>query len=198
MLHDRDLSEEREKAPMPIASAPDIADGGVPAAAAAHEVVAVVLERYGRIALFKRSRSVQHDRGLWHCITGYIDPGASPQQQALVELHEETGLTSMDLSHFEERAPLLLADDSGNPWLVHTFKAVTTRRQLCINEEHDTYRWTAPAKVSRFINRVEWLDLTLNAALQQDQDHPTPQHPDATRTGTSERRRRGNGLRADQ
>jgi 8-oxo-dGTP pyrophosphatase MutT (NUDIX family) len=184
---------------MPIAYAPDIAAGGIPTAAAAHEVVAVVLEHHGRIALFKRSRTVQHDRGLWHCITGYIDAGASPQQQALVELNEETGLTPVDLSRFEKRASLLLADDSGNPWLVHTFKAVTTRRRLCINEEHDTYRWTAPAKVSRFTNRVEWLDLTLNAALQQDQGHPTPKHPDRTRTGTSERRRRrGNGLRADQ
>ena len=41
-------------------------------------VVAVVVEWRGRIALFKRSQSVGHERGLWHCITGYLEPGVPP------------------------------------------------------------------------------------------------------------------------
>ncbi|MFE4833584.1 hypothetical protein ACFRAU_02755 [Arthrobacter sp. NPDC056691] len=37
---------------------------------------------------------------------------------------------------------------------MHTFTAVSKRRRLTINDEHDAYRWTVPAKISRFSNRV--------------------------------------------
>jgi 8-oxo-dGTP pyrophosphatase MutT (NUDIX family) len=129
------------------------------------EVVAVVLEHHGRIALFRRSLGVRHDRGLWHCITGYLEAGVSPEQQALAELHEEAGVTLDQLSDFEHRASFDLTGRNGDLWLVHTFKAVTGRRRLLINEEHDKYRWTSPAKVRRFSNRVEWLGHVLDAAL---------------------------------
>jgi 8-oxo-dGTP pyrophosphatase MutT (NUDIX family) len=135
-------------------------------------VVAVIVERHGRIALFRRSQSVGHDRGRWHCITGYLEPGASPEEQAFVELREETGLTEVDLTDFRLGTPLLLTDHSGDPWLVHTFTAVTPRRRLSINDEHDDFRWTAPSKVRRFSNRVVWLDQVLEAA-QATADHGT-------------------------
>ncbi|WP_395399380.1 NUDIX domain-containing protein [Arthrobacter sp. UC242_113] len=128
-------------------------------------VVAVVVEWRGRVALFKRSQSVGHERGLWHCITGYLEPGVSPRQQALVELEEEAGLTPQELAGFESGEPLLISDDGGNPWLVHTFTAVSTRRRLVINDEHDAYRWTAPSKISRFSNRVPWLDAVLQGVM---------------------------------
>lgn len=135
-----------------------------PAECPPRAVVAVIVERHGRIALFRRSQSVGHDRGRWHCITGYLESGASPEEQAFVELREETGLTENDLTDFRPGAPLLLTDHRGDPWLVHTFKAVTPRRRLAINDEHDDFRWAAPSKVRRFSNRVAWLDQVLEAA----------------------------------
>lgn len=134
-----------------------------PAECPPREVVAVIIEWRGRIALFRRSQSVGHDRGRWHCITGYLESGASPEEHALVELREETGLTDNDLFDFRHVAPLLLADHEGNPWLVHTFTVVTSRRRLMINDEHDAFRWAAPSKISRLSNRVEWLDQVLDA-----------------------------------
>ncbi|MGY3565441.1 NUDIX domain-containing protein [Sinomonas sp. RB5] len=132
----------------------------------AREVVAIVLEHHGRIALLRRSRAVHHDRGLWHCVTGYLDPGTAPRQQALLELYEETGLTGAEIV-LEPCGPLVLPDRGGDRWLVHAFKASTTRRRLRMNEEHDAYRWAKPAKVRRFSNRVEWLDAVLGAALHR-------------------------------
>ncbi len=129
-------------------------------------VVAVVIEWRGRVALFRRSPSVGHDRGLWHCITGYLEPGTTPRQQALTELEEETGLGLGDLAEFRPGEPLLIPDQDGNPWLVHTFRAVSTRRRLTLNDEHDALRWSAPAKISRFSNRVTWLDAVLQAAAR--------------------------------
>ncbi|MFE5838132.1 hypothetical protein [Arthrobacter sp. NPDC056493] len=47
---------------------------------------------------------------------------------------------------------------------MHTFTAVSKRRRLTINDEHHAYRWTVPAKISRFSNRVPWLDTVLQGA----------------------------------
>ena len=131
--------------------------------AAGHAVVAVVIEWRGKIALLKRSRSRHHDRGLWHCITGYLAPGASPKQQALEELLEETGLHAAHLLDLRAGPKLVINDDNADPWLVHTFTALTSRRRLEIDWEHDSFRWTAPEKVKRFGNRVSWLDHVLHA-----------------------------------
>ncbi|MGO4470817.1 NUDIX domain-containing protein [Arthrobacter sp. 2RAF6] len=130
-------------------------------------VVAVIVRWRNRIALFRRSQTVGYDRGRWHCITGYLEPGASPEDQACVELREETGLTQNDLIGFRQGAPLRLLDQEGNPWLVHTFTAVTERRRLTINDEHDGFRWAEPSRVKRFSNRVPWLDQVVEAANDQ-------------------------------
>jgi ADP-ribose pyrophosphatase YjhB (NUDIX family) len=128
------------------------------------EVVAIAVEWRGRVGLFRRSSSVAHDQGLWHCITGYLEPGATPAQQALTELHEETGLGVVDLESLVEGDVLELADSDGHTWTVHTFRAVTTRRRLVLNEEHDAYKWVDVRAVPRFANQVGWLATVLAAA----------------------------------
>jgi ADP-ribose pyrophosphatase YjhB (NUDIX family) len=127
-------------------------------------VVAVVLEWRGRIALFRRSQAVRHDRGLWHCVTGYVEHGVSPERQALDELFEETGLGIADLARLQAGGVLSLRDSSGQIWWVHTFRAVTVRRKLTLNWEHDAYRWTAVRKVARFDGQVDWLRQVIQAS----------------------------------
>ena len=149
-------------------------------------VIAVVIEWRGRLALFRRSESVGHDRGLWHCITGYLEPDATPRQQALMELEEEAGLSLGDLTDFQPGEALLIADQFGNPWLVHTFRALSTRRRLTLNDEHDAYRWCRRAKISRFSNRVTWLDPVLQAAARDagmEAPYPSPAQPAAGQPG---------------
>lgn len=140
-----------------------------------HVVIAAVVQCRGRIALFRRGRGLGHDSGLWHCITGFVEAGATPEQQTLEELLEETGLQATDLLDLRQGPDLVVADDSGTPWLVHTFTALTSRRRLKINWEHDSYRWTAPNKVKRFTNRVRWLDNVLDATGHCPSTVPTPQ-----------------------
>lgn len=131
---------------------------------ASNTVVAVVLRHNGKIALFKRSRRVAHDGGLWHCITGYVETGKSPSQQALDELREEAGLETASLTKLDAGPDLIMDDRRGQPWLVHTFVATTSQRRLRLDWEHDSYRWTSPCKVKRFTNRVSWLDRVLAVA----------------------------------
>lgn len=133
------------------------------APAPGHRIVAVMVECHGRVALLKRSQAVRHDKGRWHCVTGYLEAGATPQQQALEELYEETGLQLVDLSQLDAGETLTLVGDDGVPWRVHTFKAVTTRRRLEINWEHQAYRWTPLRRLGRFDGRVEWLGDVIRA-----------------------------------
>jgi 8-oxo-dGTP pyrophosphatase MutT (NUDIX family) len=144
-------------------------------------VVAVAVMWRGRIGLFRRSTSVAHDQGLWHCITGYVEAGVSPPAQALVELHEETGLIAVDLESLDEGEVLELADSQGELWRVHTFRATTSRRRLVLNHEHDSYRWVQLRAVARFSNRVCWLGEVLSAA---GVDHAGPPGHPRTRTPT--------------
>jgi 8-oxo-dGTP pyrophosphatase MutT (NUDIX family) len=124
-------------------------------------VVAIVVECRGKIALFRRSRHLGHDRGLWHCITGFVEVGIPPGQQAVRELFEETGLQPKDLIEFREGPALVIKDLLETPWLVHTFIVLSNRRRLTIDWEHDAYRWALPGKTRRFSNRVSWLDTVL-------------------------------------
>lgn len=144
-------------------------------AAERRTVVAVVVEWRGRIGLFRRSQSVHHDCGRWHCITGYVEPHHSPDQQALEELTEETGLRVIDIQGLYRGDVLHLDDHAGNRWVVHTFRAVTQRRRLRINWEHDSYRWVAPRALTRFNNRVAWLDdVVIATARSADHGHSHP------------------------
>jgi 8-oxo-dGTP pyrophosphatase MutT (NUDIX family) len=136
------------------------------AAPSTRVVVAVVLTRRGRIGVFRRSAAVAHDRGAWHCITGYVDDGVSPTQQALAELHEETGLRSADLTTLVPCGILQLPDAEGNLWDVYVFGADTDLRRLRLNEEHDAYRWVRASDVARYMNRVSWLDTVIQATTR--------------------------------
>lgn len=129
------------------------------------DVVAVVLGWRGRIGLFQRSQLVQHDKGRWHCVTGYVEDLATPdgpRLQALCELYDETGLTAGDLSEFAA-GPVLDLEGGGRSWRVHTHWAATTKRRLTLNWEHVRYRWVPPGAVARFDGSVSWLTDVLGA-----------------------------------
>lgn len=89
-------------------------------------IVAVVLWHRGRLALFQRSFRVRHDTGLWHCVTGYLEPGSPPREQALEEIREEAGLTGSELSGWVVPAPISAFVHV--PWLNDIVRATGTTR----------------------------------------------------------------------
>lgn len=146
------------------AGAQSLNESGRPRAQGPRQVVAVILMWRGRIGLFKRSGSVQHDAGLWHCITGYLDADSDPVRQAIQEIWEETLLPARALERLTAGPTLRLADPRGGPdWTVHTFLACTSQRRLTLNWEHKAYRWVRPGKLSQFDGQVAWLTDVLRA-----------------------------------
>jgi len=149
-------------------------------------VVAVLLWHDGELCLLRRSQRVGSDPGLWHCITGYLEPGASPEGQARTELYEETGLSADRLDSLRAGGSFVLAGSDGTLWTVHLFTAVARTRALGLNWEHDAYRWVDPSVVPA-PDQVPWLPHVLAANVgpttTPDRTGRRPWPPVRTRAG---------------
>jgi 8-oxo-dGTP pyrophosphatase MutT (NUDIX family) len=116
-------------------------------------VVACLLLRNGRIALFRRSQTVGSGRSLWHCITGYLDEGADALGAAEQELLEEAGLTTSDVRLI--RGPTVVELTAAKTrWVIHTFVFGTSISQPRLNWENTEHRWLPPSALS--MGQCEW------------------------------------------
>jgi len=108
-------------------------------------VVACILRHAGRIALLKRSQAVGSAPGRWHCVTGFVEEGIGPLDQALTELDEETGLASDAMRLVAAPPPLRIERPAqGWVWVIHPFLFETASPELRLDWEHDEYRWIDP------------------------------------------------------
>lgn len=74
------------------------------------------------LLLVRRSDRVRTYRGHWAAISGYLEAGATPLEQACQELREELGLGEDDVDLVRIGEPLTFTDDSiGVTWMVHPF-----------------------------------------------------------------------------
>lgn len=88
---------------------------------------------------------MQSDRGLWHCVTGFLAPGSSPRTQILIELREELGLLPEEIRSLRSGAVLRLAAGD-SLWIVHTFEIGTPERDFQLNWENDGVVWLSPGE----------------------------------------------------
>jgi ADP-ribose pyrophosphatase YjhB (NUDIX family) len=112
-------------------------------------VVACILRHGGRICLFKRSAAVGSAQGRWHCISGFLDAGVEPLDQAMVELAEETGLEGDALRLMASPAPIRIPRPSqGWVWVIHAFLFETGTAEMRLDWEHEEYRWIEPTELA--------------------------------------------------
>lgn len=90
-----------------------------------HVVTNFVLRRdrgQDELLLVQRSARVRTYQGAWAGISGYVEPGVTPLDQAYTELSEEAGLSRQDLRLLRVGEPLTFRDESlGQSWVVHPF-----------------------------------------------------------------------------
>ena len=120
------------------------------------EVVACLLSHDDRYLLLKRSREVSSDRGQWHCVTGFCEPGVDPVEQAVREVQEETGMPR-HLVQLVRRIPLRLPGDDGT-WTVHAFHFDCATDDVTLNWENDEAMWLSDPAASG-LETVPWLDI---------------------------------------
>jgi ADP-ribose pyrophosphatase YjhB (NUDIX family) len=112
-------------------------------------VVACFLRHGGKICLLKRSQSVGSSPGRWHCVTGFLEPGVQPLDQALTEIAEETGLVGETVRLIGAPAPLRMERPSqGWVWVVYPFLFESDSPRLRLDWEHDEYRWIDPLELA--------------------------------------------------
>jgi len=118
------------------------------------DVVACVVRDGADVCLVRRSALVSHDRGRWHCVTGYLERRTQPSEAMLAELSEELGLTADRVDALRAGQVLRYVDDRV-VWVVHTFVARTRQRRFRLNWENDSYAWVRNRSVPH--PQVWWL-----------------------------------------
>ncbi len=114
-------------------------------------VVTCFLEHGGQIMLLRQSEHVSTYRGKWAGVSGYIEEGSSPSQQAWTEIEEEAGLDVDDVELVREGLPLEVKDSQlGRRWIIHPFRFQVMRpERIKIDWEHTEARWIAPEDIGR-------------------------------------------------
>lgn len=114
-------------------------------------VVTCFLEHDGKIALFRRSNTVETYRGKWAGISGYIEEDSTGLSQALDEIKEETGLRAMDIFLLGRGAPVRFIDKKLKiRWEVHPFVfRIKDSSLIRLNEEHTEMKWINPEEMRK-------------------------------------------------
>ena len=111
-------------------------------------VVTCFIECDGRILILRRSQIVGSFRGRWAGVSGYIETTAD--EQALVEIEEETGLCREDVELVKKGSPLSV-EGEGVRWVVYPFLfRIKERDKIRIDWEHSDKRWIAPDEIDNY------------------------------------------------
>jgi len=114
------------------------------------QVVTCFLESDGEILILRRSEQVSSYQGKWAGVSGYIEKTAD--EQALIEIKEETSLGKEDVKLIKKGKPLPITDDRlGIKWVVHPYLFhIKDRGKIKIDWEHKETNWIDPKNIDNF------------------------------------------------
>jgi len=114
------------------------------------QVVTCFLESENEILILRRSEQVGSYRGRWAGVSGYIETNAD--EQALVEVEEETSLCREDLELIKRGKPIHIKDEKlGVEWVVHPYLFhIKDRGKIKIDWEHKETKWIEPKDIDNY------------------------------------------------
>jgi 8-oxo-dGTP diphosphatase len=114
------------------------------------EVVTCFLESENEILILRRSEQVGSYQGRWAGVSGYVETTAD--EQALIEIEEETSLPPEEVKLTRKGKPLAVEDKKlGVRWVVHPYLFhIEDRNKIKIDWEHKEVRWIAPKDITEF------------------------------------------------
>ncbi len=117
--------------------------------------------------LLRRSARVRTYRGLWAGVSGSLDAGRSPIEQAIQEIEEETSLSNADASPVLAGRPFGFVDDElSRRWVVHPFRfKVSDDASIELNWEHLEAKWVEAAEMNRLSTVPSLFDAWSRVAL---------------------------------
>ena len=113
-------------------------------------VVTCFLESENQILILRRSEQVGSYQGRWAGVSGYIENTAD--EQALIEIEEETSLGVEDIELIKKGEPLHIEDEKlGVEWVVHPYLFhIKDRDKIKIDWEHKELKWIEPEDIDNY------------------------------------------------
>ena len=101
------------------------------------------------ILVLLRSERVSTYKSRWGGISGVIDDGKTADEQALLEIEEETGLSGEDIELVRKGSPYVFFDDNLQlKKVIYTYLFhIKDRSKVRINWEHKEMRWIKPGDI---------------------------------------------------
>jgi 8-oxo-dGTP diphosphatase len=105
-----------------------------------------------RILLVRRSQRVGTYNARWAGISGFLETGVTPDEQAYTEIREETGLQREQVRMLKRGAVIEHEDASiGRHWYIHPFLfEALTPDAITLDWEATEMRWIAPSDFQNF------------------------------------------------
>jgi 8-oxo-dGTP pyrophosphatase MutT (NUDIX family) len=101
----------------------------------------VVIVREGRMLAMRRAAHRDAGAGLWEAVSGRVDDGEQPEQAAVREVREESGL-AVELDPRPVTA--YRARRGAEPMVVIVYRARWTSGEVVRSDEHDDHAWLTP------------------------------------------------------
>ena len=116
------------------------------------KIVTCFLLYQDRLLLLKRSAQLRRYPGKWGAVSGHLENGVSPQEQAFTEILEETGIGKDDLKLLSAGGPLQVVDnDIGVEWVVYPFLfEIINPGTIRLDWEHDSFCWISLNDINRY------------------------------------------------
>ena len=105
-----------------------------------------------RILLVRRSQRVGSYHSRWAGVSGFVEEGVSPDEQAYTEIREETGLQGEQVRMRKRGAVVEYEDASiGRHWFIHPYLFdVLAPEAIQLDWEATEMRWITPAELEQF------------------------------------------------
>ncbi|HEY0755026.1 MAG TPA: NUDIX domain-containing protein [Ktedonobacteraceae bacterium] len=123
-----------------------------------------------RLCLVRRSQHVGSYQARWAGISGFIEEGVLPEEQAYTELREETGLQAAQV-HLLRRGTVVehIDRELGRRWLIHPFLVEALEPEaIQLDWEAEELRWIVPGELAS-LETVPKLQEVLLSAQQGEQ-----------------------------
>lgn len=109
-------------------------------------VVSCFIKKNDKILLLKRSEKVGSYRGKWATVSGYVEKDELPEETALKEIREETGVKTKLI----RKGKIIHVKDNERIWFVHPFLFEIKSGNIKIDWEHTDYKWIKPEEIKNY------------------------------------------------
>lgn len=104
------------------------------------------------LLIVQRSQRVGSYNARWAAISGFLEPGVTPEEQAFTEIREETGLQGEQVRMLKWGKVIEYEDTSiGRHWYIHPYLfEVSAPDAIALDWEAVKMRWIVPSDIHTF------------------------------------------------